>query len=115
MIAVASGILLAIFTICLVIGLALIIRSIVRSISRRAMAYNISNVRGLPPSDAKRWMGVVMMFLVVIGLGYIVNKSTQHDVPIKYSEESNGGTVVASHGGMSLPTASLRGAPNFSH
>jgi hypothetical protein len=111
MIAVASGILLAVFTICFVIGLALMIRGIVRSISRHAVAYNISNVRGLPPSDVKRWISVVMMFLLLIGLGYIVNKSTQRDMPVKYSEGSNSGTVGVSHGAS---TASSRGAPYFS-
>src|ERR1700760_1727349 len=98
MIAVASGILLAVFTICLVIGLALMIRSIVRSISRHAVAYNISSARGRLPSDAKRWMGVVMMLLLLIGLGYIVNKSTQHDVSVKYSEDTNSRTVGVSRG-----------------
>ena len=73
MIAIAGGIILALFIICMLISFALMIRNIVPTIGRRGMAYNISNVRGVPPRDGKRWMGVVMMFVVVIGLGYVVN------------------------------------------
>jgi hypothetical protein len=80
MIAVAGGIILALLAICMLISFALMLRNIFRTIGRRGMAYNISIVRGRPPADGKRWIGVAMMFVFAIGLGYVVNKTTQHDV-----------------------------------
>jgi hypothetical protein len=80
MIAVAGGIILALVTTCLLIAFALMVRNMVRAIGRRGMDYNISIVRGVPPVDGKRWMGVAMMVVVVIGLGYVVNKTTQPNV-----------------------------------
>jgi len=56
------------------------------------MAYNISIVRGVPPVDGKRWMGVAMMFVVVIGLGYVVNKTTQPNVSYSHDAEISGRT-----------------------
>jgi hypothetical protein len=92
MIAVAGGIILALLTICMLISFALVIRSIFRTIGQRGMAYNISSVRGVPPGYGKRWVGVLMMFVVVIGLGYIVNKTTQPNVPYSHDGEINGRT-----------------------
>jgi hypothetical protein len=80
MIAVAGGIILALVITCMLIGFALMILNMFRAIGRRGMAYNISIVRGRPPADGKRWIGVAMMFVFAIGLGYVVNKTTQHDV-----------------------------------
>ena len=56
----------------------------------------------------------ILTLFLAIGLGYLVNKSSQHDVPVKYSEESNSATVGVSRGGTSASTASSRGAPYFS-
>jgi SNF family Na+-dependent transporter len=80
MIAVAGGIVLALVITCMLIGFAVMILSIFRAIGRRGMAYNISIVRRVPPADGKRWLGVAMMVVVVIGLGYVVNKTTQPNV-----------------------------------
>jgi hypothetical protein len=38
-------------------------------------------------------MGVVMMFVVVIGLGYVVNKTTQPNAPYSHDGEINGRTL----------------------
>jgi hypothetical protein len=93
MIAVAGGIILALLTICMLISFALVLRNVFRAIGQRGMAYNISSVRGVPPGyGGKRWMGVVMMFIVVIGLGYVVNKTTQPSVPYSHDGEINGKT-----------------------
>ncbi len=95
MIAIAGGIILALLIICMLIGFALMIRNIFRSIGRRGMAYNISNLRGVPPGDRKRWMGVVMLFVILIGLGFVVNMTTQSNVPVRVSHDGdiNGGAL----------------------
>jgi hypothetical protein len=94
MIAVAGGILLAFLIICVLVAFALMTPTIFRTIGRRGMAYNISNARGLPPGRGKRWIRIVVMFVVLIGVGYFVNKVSQHSMLVRYSHdgEINGGT-----------------------
>jgi hypothetical protein len=86
MIAVAGGIILALLVVCVLVGFVLMIRSFLRTIARREVSYNISNVRGARPSNGKRWVGVFVMLVVVIGVGYVVNATTRHNATV---EEAN--------------------------
>jgi hypothetical protein len=89
MFAVAGGIILSLLIISLLIGFAVMIRSIARTIGPRGKTSNMSIVRRVPPGDARRWMGVVMVFSVLIGLGYVMNATTQHNVPVSCSREGD--------------------------
>jgi hypothetical protein len=95
MIAVAGGIILALVITCMLIGFALMTLSIFRTIGRRGTAYNISIVRRVPPADGKRWLGVAMMVATVIGLGYVVNKTTQPNVACAHASGAAACSVSA--------------------
>jgi len=83
MIAVAGGIILAVLIICMLIGFALMVPHIFRAIRRRCAAYNISIVRGLPPGSGKRWIRIAVIFVVVIGMGYVVGSVSQPNLAVR--------------------------------
>jgi hypothetical protein len=89
MIAVAGGIILSLLMISLLIGFAVMIRSMVRTIGPGGMPPNMSMVRRVRPGEARRWVGVVMVFAFMIGLGYVVNATTQHNVPVSCSHDGD--------------------------
>jgi hypothetical protein len=94
MIAVAGGILLAVLAICALIAFALMIPIIFRTVGQRGAAYNISNARGLPPGRGKRWIRIAVIFVVLIGVGCIINMVSRHGMLVRYSHdgEINSGT-----------------------